>query len=133
MVLPRRYAISTVPLLGRGDAQTIINRQIVDSADIVFAVFNHRLGTVTPRAVSGTAEEMARAVSAGKLVHVYFGEKKLPYDADLEQFRALREFRTDVEKLGLVATFRTEGSLRDEIFKALDYDVPELLGRPKLS
>jgi hypothetical protein len=131
MLRPRRYEMSAVPLLGRGDSQTVINRQLVDSSEIIFAIFYHRLGSATARAISGTAEEIERAVSGGKLVHVYFGEKNLPYNADLDQFYAVRAFRKELEKLGLVATFKTETTLRDEVSKALEYDIADLISRSR--
>lgn len=68
---PRRYEIAAVPILGRGDPQTVINGQLVDQADIVIGIFYSRLGTPTQRAASGTAEEINRSVNAGKPVHLF--------------------------------------------------------------
>jgi hypothetical protein len=58
--------------------QAIINAQAVDRADIVVAFFDSRLGTSTGVDVSGTAEEINRAVDMGKPVHVYFSDEPLP-------------------------------------------------------
>ena len=123
---PRRWETGSIPVLGRGGAQSVINSQLVDGADIVFAVFYHRLGSPTPSAVSGTAEEIARSVHARKPVHLYFAEKRLPYDADLEQFRALRDFRHEMQKLGLIATFTEESELATAVTAAIEYDVRTL-------
>jgi hypothetical protein len=103
---PRRWETDSVPISGRGDAQSVINRQLVDEADIVIGIFYHRLGTLTPRAVSGTAEEIERAIKAGKPVHLYFSEKPLPYKHDAKQFQALLQFRKRMESSGLVREFR---------------------------
>ena len=54
ILLPRRWETNAVPRLG-GSAQTVIN-ELVDSADIVLAVFDSRLGMATAEAVSGPAE-----------------------------------------------------------------------------
>ena len=89
-------------------------------------MFSHRLGSTTPRAVSGTAEEIQRSVSAGKPVHLYYGELPVPYDGDLDQFRALKAFRREMQKLGLVDTFRTELDLSDKIIRAISYDLPSI-------
>ena len=52
--------------------QGLINQQIVDDADIVVGVFWHRLGTPTPKADSGTLEEIERLRSRDKQVLLYF-------------------------------------------------------------
>jgi hypothetical protein len=63
---PRRWETDTVPISGRRDTQSVINGQLVDKADIVIGIFYHRLGTLTPRAVSGTAEENRMGNQSGQ-------------------------------------------------------------------
>src|SRR4249919_2175225 len=58
---PRRWEIASVPVSGQGDPQSVINSQLVDQSDIVFGLFYDRLGSATPRAASGTAEEIDRS------------------------------------------------------------------------
>lgn len=50
--------------------QESLNRQLVDEADLVLAMFADRLGTPTGKAESGTVEEMERMLKAGKHVSV---------------------------------------------------------------
>lgn len=71
ILLPRRWEKDSAPTMGC-DGQEIINAQLVDKSDIVIALFDSKLGMATPRAVSGTAEEIERAMDAGKPVHVWF-------------------------------------------------------------
>jgi hypothetical protein len=123
MLRPRRWETGSVPILSEGDAQSVINTQLVDSSDILIGIFYHRLGSPTARAVSGTAEEINRAVAAKKPVHLYFSEKELPYFADLAQFEALRQFRSKIEKEGLISTFKSESELPVMILRAIDYDI----------
>ena len=70
-----------MPVLG-GPPQSVINAQAVGRADVVVAFFDSRLGTETPEAVSGTAEEIKRAHAAGKPIHVYFSTEDIPSSAD---------------------------------------------------
>lgn len=126
---PRRWETGSVPLLGQGDAQSVINTQLVDESDIIIAVFYHRLGSPTARAVSGTAEEIDRSVEAGKPIHLYFAERKLPYTADLAQFEALRDFRRRMQAVGLVATFKSEAELGSAVTNAIEYDISHLAQR----
>lgn len=55
-----------------GEPQQLLNRQIVDDADIVLAIFREHMGTPTQRFDSGTEEEIMLALDAGKTVQVYF-------------------------------------------------------------
>lgn len=68
---PVTWETDTYPELG-GDSQAIINRQLTGQCAAVIAVFATRLGTTTPRAASGTAEEIDRFYAEGKPVAVYF-------------------------------------------------------------
>jgi hypothetical protein len=123
---PRRWETGSVPISGRGDAQTVINAQLVDEADIVIAIFFHRLGSATPRAASGTAEEIQRAISAGKRVHLYFSNAAVPYDLDLDQFKSFREFRDQMESEGLVAAFDSVSDLVGDVRNAIESDLRSL-------
>lgn len=48
VLLPVRWETDSIPEMG-SDGQSIINRQLVDSADAVVALFHSRLGAPTPR------------------------------------------------------------------------------------
>jgi hypothetical protein len=123
---PRLWEVASVPIQGRGDAQSVINSQLVDESDIVIAIFYGRLGTATPRDISGTAEEVNRSVAAGKLVHLLFAEKDLPHNADLEQVKALRDFKSKVQDQGLIRSFKNEAELSRLVDRIIEHDVREL-------
>jgi hypothetical protein len=125
---PRRWEVGSVPITGRGDAQSVINMQLVDDSDIVIRIFYHRLGTATQRAISGTAEEIQRSVGSGKPVHLYFANKEVPPDVELDQLKALRDFRSQMQASSLVAMFESENDLTDQVIRAIEYDIVELRG-----
>lgn len=113
--------------------QSLINSQGVDKSDIVFALFGSRLGSPTPDAVSGTVEEVERAVERGKPVHLYFSTAALPNDVDTRQLDGLREFRAEISQRGLLGEFATTAQLGHEVWKAIEYDIAQLdLGVPVL-
>lgn len=89
ILLPRHWKSDAVPRLGAGSGQGVINKQLVDSADIVIAVFDSRLGHPTADAVSGTAEEIQCAIDAAKHVHIWFSNEPIGRKAaeDLDQLR----------------------------------------------
>jgi hypothetical protein len=126
VVLPRRWETNAVPRLGSGGGQGVINEQLVDKADVLIALFDSRLGMATPAAVSGTAEEIQRAHSAGKPVHVWFSEEELPRDSDLDQLRALRDFKTALQPLGLLGSYSSPDDLAYKVRQALESDLEYL-------
>jgi hypothetical protein len=121
VMLPARWETDAVPLM-EGDAQQVINGQLVDWADIVIAVFHTRLGTATPRSASGTDEEIERARARGIPVHVFIDTSPVPRDHDSAQLQSLRAYEKQLEGRGLVGRFVTEQELADQVRRALDHD-----------
>ncbi|MFI9452591.1 DUF4062 domain-containing protein [Amycolatopsis sp. NPDC052450] len=122
---PWRWESASVPVLG-GHPQELINAQGVDESDIVFAVFGSRLGSPTPAAVSGTAEEIQRANDQGKPVHLYFSTAPLPSDVDTTQLDALRAFKRDLQGRGLLGEFDNPSDLAHQVRQAIDHDIAKL-------
>src|ERR1700681_2613136 len=74
--------------------QGAINKQLIDSTDILVAIFWSRIGTATANAESGTVEEIQRAIKHGRKVMVYFSDlEPLPAGASIEQVKRLSVFR----------------------------------------
>lgn len=131
ILLPRRWESGAVPELTGEDGQSVINHQLVDDADVIVGVFNQTLGSETPRAASGTAEELERARDAGKPVHVYFSAMPIDRDHDREQLAALDEFKKSLQKIGLYGAFDTTGDLEKKVRAAIEHDISSLgLGGP---
>lgn len=85
----------------------------------------HSQGTSTGIDVSGTAEEINRAVSLGKPVHVYFSEEPLPRDTDPGQLAALKEFKDELQVSGLLGQYRDPADLAGQVVRAVEADVAE--------
>lgn len=92
--------------------QGIINKQIVDSCDVVIAAFWSRIGTATPVAPSGTVEEIDRLRSKGKKVLLYFSTAPLPQNYDPDQWRMLIEYRQS-----LTDTLHWEFSTPEDLYR----------------
>lgn len=130
---PWRWETSSVPQLG-DHPQSLINAQGVDDSDVVFALFGSRLGSPTPGAVSGTVEEIERAVEQGKPVHLYFSTAPLPNDVDTKQLEGLRAFKQQIQDRGLLGEFSNVSQLEHEVWKAIEFDIANLdLGVPVLN
>jgi hypothetical protein len=133
ILLPRHWRSDAVPRLGTGSGQGVINEQLVDDADIVIALFDARLGQATAEAVSGTAEEIQRAVDAGKHVHVWFSNEPVGRDADLKQLTALKKFRANLEAQGLLGEYDSPADLAYKVRGAVEDDVTQMeLGAPRI-
>ncbi len=126
MILPRHWQSDAIPLLHTDGGQGVINQQLVDSADIVVALFDSRLGQATPNAVSGTAEEIERALAAGKPIHVYFSDEPIPRDADLEQLAGLQKFRKELEGKGLLGIYANSNDLAYRVRAAIEHDIDQM-------
>jgi hypothetical protein len=109
------------------DAQAVINRQLGKIRDAVIAVFGKRIGTATPRAISGTVEEIEEAIAEGKDVMVYFSSGPIGREGlDLEQLAKLEEFRRSLESRGLLGSYRSLPDLKtqlDDHVTSLGYEV----------
>lgn len=122
VLLPWRWETSSVPVQG-AHPQELINAQGVDDSDVVFALFGGRLGSPTPSAVSGTAEEVGRAQEQGKPVHMLFSTAPLPSDVDVEQLQALRDFRKLMEERGILGSFSNLEELTVLVWRTLEHDL----------
>lgn len=123
----RRWELDVVPELG-DRPQGIVNKQIVDDADFVIALFSARLGTPTGVAASGTAEEIERLRSAGKHVMVYFHAGMLPRDHDPKQFRMLGEYKRQLLEHGVGLDFKDSNELRRLLMRHLATKMAAITG-----
>ncbi len=125
MVLPVMWERDATPEMG-DRPQAIINRQLVDSADMLVGIFWTRLGTPTSEAESGTVEEVERCIKAGKPVLLYFSSQPVvPGSVDTEQLDSLLRFHEDLEKRGLINTFATDAELRHKVTTAVTRTIRE--------
>jgi hypothetical protein len=114
VVKARHWSTDTYPELG-DRPQAIINRRIIDDADILVAVFWSRLGMPTGTAASGTEEEIRRGVAQDKKVMVYFSNvEPLPSGAETAQLRRLETFRDELRSQGLYWSFASRKAFRDQ-------------------
>lgn len=129
VLLPLMWETHSSPELG-DRPQAIINRQLVDSCDMLVGVFWTRIGTPTGEAESGTIEEIERVGKAGKFVMLYFSKIKVELDSvDLDQYKKLKEFKYKTYPRGLVESYSSLLEFRDKFSKQLAMKLPELVTR----
>jgi hypothetical protein len=119
IVLSRMWERDATPDMS-DTPQGVINRQLVDSADMLIGVFWTRLGTPTSEAESGTVDEIERCIDAGKPVILYFSSKPVALDSvDQDEYARLVRARDGFKQRGLVAFFETE----DELWRKASTDI----------
>jgi len=97
--------------------QSIINRQLFDSSDIIVGVFWTRFGSPTEDDDSGTEGELKRGISQSKKVMLYFSEKPVaPSLINSEGYKRIQEFKEDFKSKGLYFTFQNEGDF-EKLFR----------------
>lgn len=133
VLIPRHYSRGAVSLFASGsDGQSIINDSLVADADIVISVFRERFGTPTPRAPSGTAEEIKVTLDSGRRLHIYFSEESRPPTVDLDQLRAVRDFKDGLTD-GLWQVFDSPATFAELINRALLADARHFKGSPPVN
>lgn len=109
--------------------QEIINRQLVDTCDILIGAFWTRIGTYTGKADSGTVEEIEKFIDAGKPVMLYFSSiPVVPDSIEKEQYERLKNFKEKCMKNGLVDNYDSISELREKIIIHLTFKIRELIG-----
>jgi len=105
VLLPVGWQTNVAPAMGMS-AQDVINNAILDSADLLVAIFISRLGTKTAEFPSGSVEEIERHVRAGKPAMVYFAKQDEDIEPkDKDQAAALRAFRVQCQRNGMLGSF----------------------------
>lgn len=122
---PVRWETHSYPASG-DRPQAIINRQIVDSGDILIGIFGYRLGTPTGVAQSGTIEEIEKFRKAGKHVALYFSIADVPRSADRDQLKALEDYQRERQRDTLFGQFRTPEDVRRLVTQHLPKIVAEV-------
>jgi hypothetical protein len=125
MLHPVKWESHAYPASG-DRPQAIINKQIVESGDILIAIFGYKLGTPTGAAQSGTIEEIEEFRKAGKYVALYFSTANVPRNADRTQLEALESYKKDRQRDTLYFEFENAPSLRDHLTRHLPKIVHEV-------
>ncbi|QGG91520.1 DUF4062 domain-containing protein [Agrobacterium sp. MA01] len=129
VLLPVRWETHTFPT-ANNRPQATINQQIVDSSDILVALFWTKLGSNTGVAVSGTVEEIDRFAANGKPAMIYFSDRPVnPSAIDITQLSTLRDFKKETYQLSLTGSFKSAADLQHQLFRHLSSLVRQV--RPK--
>jgi hypothetical protein len=133
MLSPVRWESHSTPQHG-DHPQTIINRQLLDDADLLIGIFGNRIGTPTEEFVSGTVEEIKKHVLNGKTAKLYFSNIPVPPSSiNPQQYASLQQFKQDCQKTGLYGTYDSLEQFRTDFGHHLDIELnqPRYLWLPR--
>jgi hypothetical protein len=121
VLLPVRWETHAKP--GAGRAQELINEQLVKKCDLLIGIFWTRLGSPTGEHSSGTVEEIEEFLSAGKPVMLYFSNKDIPSDVNLEQLQLLRDFKSKMKDRCLFFEYNDLIELKDHVSRHISLEI----------
>jgi formylglycine-generating enzyme required for sulfatase activity len=109
-------------------AQRILNAQIVDSCDFAIAMFHSRIGTDTGFFPGGAVEEVERMLAKKKQVMCFFSGMLLPNGADLDQLKAVRAFKAEMQSKALCPDYADLNQFRTKVALQLSLALKERMG-----
>lgn len=123
VLLPVRWETHAKP--GAGRAQELINEQLVKKCDILIGVFWTRLGSPTGEYASGTVEEIEEFLSVGKTVMLYFSNRDMPANTDIEQLVLLRDFKKKMQGRCLFFEYNDLIELKDLVNRHISLEISD--------
>lgn len=125
VLLPVGWETHSSPDMG-APAQDIINKQVLNKCDLLVGVFWTRIGTPTERHLSGTVEEIAEHISAGKPAMLYFSSQPVVMDSvDLDQVQRLKVFKQSCQSRGLYESYDSHGDFKEKFYRHLQLKLNE--------
>jgi len=119
MLMAVGWETDVAPEMGAAP-QSIIDKRLLATADLVVGIFWSRLGTPTASYASGAVEEIEEHLKAGKPAMLYFSSAPASPDSiDADQYRALEAFRDSCKTRGLYATYRDVDDFRRKFSRDL--------------
>ena len=123
---PVLFETHSTPLFG-DRPQSIINKQLMKSCDILISLFWTRLGNPTEQAESRTLEEINEFRQDKKPVLLYFSSLPIiPERIDMEQYKKLLEYRENAKKEGLMYIYKSMDDLRNQIQKDISLTIDSI-------
>lgn len=126
-----RWELDAIPAYGKR-SQEELDKQLVDSSDILIGVFKARIGSPTGISSSGTIEEIDRFVASGKPVMLYFCSGQIPSDHDEEQWRLLKSYKGQISGRAFYRLFKDGDDLRQQVSHNLAALMVQITNAPAL-
>lgn len=121
---------NAIPAAG-DSGQDIINRQLLNKADGVIALFWTKFGTPTAQYGSGTEEEIEKAILQRKNVMLYFSHQPIdPTKIDYKQYARVNKFKKRYR--GFFAEYNSLDDFRQQFNRHIQGLISELTKKESL-
>jgi predicted transcriptional regulator len=98
--------------------QEILNKQLLEKADILIGIFWTRIGTPTKEYSSGSTEEIMKHIKSRKPALIYFSSVPIiPGSVDTEQFEKLMDFKNSIRNQSFYKEYSNINEFQRMIFK----------------
>ena len=119
VLMPVGWESHSSPLMGERP-QEILNKQILSDCDLLVATFWTRIGSPTGKSPSGSVEEIEEHLAANKPTMIYFSTAPVhPDGIDEAQYTALKKFKNECKKRGLVEEYDSLSQFREKFARQL--------------
>lgn len=96
--------------------QNLINKQILDKADVIIAIFGNKMGSPTQKYDSGTIEEIEQAIKDGKQVFVYFSDKPVrKSEINAEEEKKIQAFKDKYKDRGIYVVYSSDAEFNENV------------------
>lgn len=115
VLMPVGWETHSSPEMG-DRPQSILNKQIASSCDLLIGVFWTRIGTPTAGFASGSVEEIENHMKAGLPTMIYFSTAPVEYGSvDRDQYDRLMEFKASCRDRGVYNDYRDLNDFRQKL------------------
>lgn len=123
VLMPIRWEINSIPAMGERP-QELINKQLLENADLLIGIFWTRIGTPTGKAQSGSVEEIEKHINSGRPTMLYFSDKPVVLNSiDSKQYKALTKLKKEYQKKGLIQTFDSLSDFENKFRRELSMKI----------
>ncbi|MCL2312029.1 MAG: hypothetical protein FWC41_06015 [Firmicutes bacterium] len=122
-----------------GEPQIIINEKIIQNSDFVVAIFKHHLGTPTPRAISGTVEELLQGLDKSNkdmpIGMAYFYSKETTIKISnvskakqtIQKIDKLSKFKKSIQNRMILGKWSSQNDLENKILSDLEKNITDFI------
>ncbi|WP_259015229.1 hypothetical protein [Emticicia fluvialis] len=126
VLMPIRWESNAIPTMGE-HPQEVINKQLLENADLLIGIFWTRIGTPTGKALSGSVEEIEKHINSGKPTMLYFSDKPvIPNSIDSKQYKALTKLKKVYQKKGVIQSFDSLLDFRNKFSRHLSMKINDI-------
>ncbi|MDC7231871.1 MAG: DUF4062 domain-containing protein [Spirochaetales bacterium] len=114
-----RWEQDTYPSMAHA-SQENINKQILETSDLVIGIFWTRIGTPTKEYESGSVEEIKKHISNGKPAMLYFSNTPVsPHEIEPDQYQKLTLFKEWCKNHSLFEEYNSIDDFKEKLSRQL--------------